>query len=65
MLALLHQSVLRVLRGPYPRHCAWATQLKNMSQRWQACGNNVSDLTGARFESQISRRDSTDQWSSG
>ena len=45
-------------RGPSPRHCARATQLRTfeeMSQRWRVVGNTVSDLTGPRFEPQTSR----------
>ena len=43
--------------GPFPRHCAWATTalFEEMSQRWQAVGNTVSDLTAPRFEPQTSR----------
>ena len=36
------------LRGPFPRHCAQATQL------WRAVGNTVSDLTSPRFEPKTS-----------
>ena len=40
---------------------------EEMSQRWQAVGNTVSDLTGPKFESQTSR--SRDErvtvWSTG
>ena len=45
-------------RGPSPRQCARATQLRTfeeMSQRWRAVGSTVSDLTGPRFEPQTSR----------
>ena len=42
-------------RGPSPPHCARATQLLSMSQRWRAVGNTVSDLTGPRFKPQTSR----------
>ena len=45
-------------RGPSPRHCARATQLRTfeeMSHRWRVVGNTVSDLTGPRFELLTSR----------
>ena len=32
-----------------------AASFEEMSQRWRAVGNTVSDLTGPRFEPQISR----------
>ena len=41
------------LRGSSPRHCARATQLapfEEMSQRWQAVGSTVSNLTCPGFE---------------
>ena len=44
--------------GASPRHCACAgntAPLKEILPRWRALGNTVSDLTGRRFERQISR----------
>ena len=36
-------------------HPGNTASLEEMSQRWRAVGNTVSDLTGARFEPQTSR----------
>ena len=46
------------LRGLYIRVIAPACNaapFEEMSQRWRAIGNTVSDLTGAIFEPQISQ----------
>ena len=50
-------------RGPSPRHLrpGNTAPFEEMSQRWRAVGNTVSDLTGPRFEPQTSRsRDERD-----
>ena len=43
--------------GLFPRHCARATTalFEEMSQRWRAINNTVSDLTAPRFEPQTFR----------
>ena len=46
------------LRGPSSQLSTWATQLRTpekTSQRWQAVGDSVSDLTSAGIEPQTSR----------
>ena len=52
---VLRRSVLRVGRA-HPRVIAPVNTvtLEEMSQRWRAFGNTVSDLTGPRFETQTS-----------
>ena len=44
-------------RGPSPRHLrpGNTAPFEEMSQRWRAVGNTMSDLTGPRFEHQTSR----------
>ena len=57
ILAGLRRSVERV-GGAHLRVIAPASNtapFEEMSQRWRAVGNTVSDLTGPRFERQTSR----------
>ena len=53
LAALRRIKRARSLRGPSPRHCAWATQL--LSKTRCSSGDTVSNLTGPRFESQTYR----------
>ena len=48
------------LRGPYPRHCARATQVFSKKRcktkkQWRAVGDTVPNLNGLRLEPQTSR----------
>ena len=54
ILAVLRRRLQRVV-GPPPKFSAWATQLQETSQRWQAVSNTVFNLTGPGIEPKTSR----------